>query len=55
MTTFTRSPAFDSIDALLDWAELHGSEPPRVERGHDGSWRGSVEHDDLEQSEKGDT
>jgi hypothetical protein len=50
MTTVTRSPAFSSVDELLDWSERHGRTPV-VERGPDGLYRGSVEHRGHEESE----
>jgi hypothetical protein len=48
MTTLTRSPAFASIDELLDWSEQHGGKVPEGKQGAD-------EHDfkDDEQREAG--
>lgn len=50
--TFTRAPAFDSITDILDWSERHGAKPV-VERGPDGTLRGSVETTDEDAQEGG--
>lgn len=49
-TTYRRAPAFDSLTALLDWSERHGAQTTSVERVPDGTWRGSVETSDGDET-----
>lgn len=50
--TFTRAPAFESLTDMLDWSERHGAKPV-VERGPDGTLRGSVETEAEDAQEDG--
>jgi hypothetical protein len=53
ITTYRRAPAFGSLDDILDWSERHGTAAPAVERGPDGTYRGSLveESDDNERED----
>jgi hypothetical protein len=50
-TAFTRAPAFDSLEDMLNWAERNGGQRPVVERGPDETYRGSVEVGEREEPE----
>ena len=39
MTTYTRAPAFETLEALLDWSERHGNPRPVVEQTEDRMFR----------------
>jgi hypothetical protein len=51
-SAFTRAPAFESLEEMLNWAETNGEQSPVVERGPDETYRGSVESGNREETEE---